>query len=156
MMIITASMEGKHCGVIILCDQLLYTVYERLTFGFSFTEHQVSSPINILMFGFRDVYLSSALVLTFWKASWRGTWWVWKAFENEDILLWINIIVSYGRCLTFLMVLITFGFHDEVTGFQVHYVSLAAPFNDGCLDDSIIGFKIINAFKRLKQQQTLK
>ena len=54
------------------------------------------------------------------------------------------------------MVLITFGFHDEVTGFQVHYVSLAAPFNDGCLDDSIIGFKIINAFKRLKQQQTLK
>ena len=58
-------MEGKHCGVIILCDQLLYTVYERLTFGFSFTEHQVSSPINILMFGFRDVYLSSALVLTF-------------------------------------------------------------------------------------------
>jgi len=43
------------------------------------------------------------------------------------------------RCLTFLMVLITFGFHDEVTGFQVHYVSLAASFNKGCLDDSIIG-----------------
>ena len=37
------------------------------------------------------------------------------------------------------MVLITFGFHDEVTGFQVHYVSLAASFNKGCLDDSIIG-----------------
>ena len=66
------------------------------------------------------------------------------------------MIVSYGRCLTFLVMLITFGFHDEVTGFQVHYVSLAAPFNNGCLDDSIIGFKITNASKHLKQQQTLK
>lgn len=55
----------------------------------------------------------------------------------------MNSLGGCGRGPAFLMVSVIFDFHCKVPDSQVHYLALAESFNDGCLDDSVTGMKII-------------